>query len=27
VRQFFEQYNNETEKWDVWFDGRYVHKS
>ncbi len=24
VRQFFEQYNDETETWDVWFDGRYV---
>jgi hypothetical protein len=24
VRQFFEQYNNETESWDTWFDGRYV---
>lgn len=24
VRQFFEQYNNETEVWDVWFDGRYI---
>ena len=24
VRQFFEQYNEATENWDVWFDGRYV---
>jgi len=24
VRQFFEQYNDETEAWDSWFDGRYV---
>jgi hypothetical protein len=24
VRQFFEQYNDETEMWDPWFDGRYV---
>lgn len=24
VRQFFEQYNEDTERWDVWFDGRYV---
>ena len=26
VRQFFEQYNSETESWDVWFDGRYIKK-
>ncbi|PCJ23428.1 MAG: hypothetical protein COA96_11805 [SAR86 cluster bacterium] len=26
VRQFFEQYNDETESWDAWFDGRYVRK-
>ena len=26
VRQFFEQYNEETGRWDVWFDGRYVRK-
>lgn len=25
VRQFFEQYNEATSSWDVWFDGRYVH--
>ena len=24
VGQFFEQYNDETETWDAWFDGRYV---
>jgi hypothetical protein len=24
VRQFFEQYNDETEIWDPWFDGLYV---
>lgn len=23
VRQFFEQYNSETEAWQVWFDGLY----
>lgn len=23
VRQFFEQYNDETQSWDVWFDGKY----
>ncbi len=27
VRQFFEQYNDETEVWDSWFDGRYVPQS
>lgn len=26
VRQFFEQYNDETNSWDVWFDGHYVRK-
>lgn len=26
VRQFFEQYNDETKNWDTWFDGRYVRK-
>lgn len=26
VRQFFEQYNDETNNWDVWFEGRYVRK-
>lgn len=26
VRQFFEQYNAETDEWQVWFDGRYVRK-
>lgn len=26
VRQFFERYNDETENWDAWFEGRYVHK-
>jgi len=24
VRQFFEQFNNGTQQWEVWFDGRYV---
>ena len=24
VRQFFEQYNDETKAWDPWFDGLYV---
>jgi hypothetical protein len=24
VRQFFEQYNDETGMWETWFDGRYV---
>ena len=24
VRQFFEQYNPETESWNVWFDGKYI---
>lgn len=24
VRQFFEQFNEDTNSWDVWFDGRYV---
>ena len=24
VRQLFEQYNSDTQEWDVWFDGRYV---
>lgn len=24
VRQFFEQFNAETNVWDPWFDGRYV---
>ena len=27
VRQFFEQYNDETDTWDPWFDGRYVSHS
>jgi len=27
VRQFFEQYNDETGIWEVWFDGRYVRQS
>lgn len=27
VRQFFEQYNDETGMWEVWFDGRYVRQS
>jgi len=26
VRQFFEQKNAETNKWDVWFDGIYVRR-
>ncbi|MEX0964894.1 MAG: hypothetical protein WDZ52_12715 [Pseudohongiellaceae bacterium] len=26
VRQFFEQYNDDTRSWDVWFDGRYLRK-
>lgn len=26
VRQFFEQYNEESSSWDVWFDGLYVRK-
>lgn len=26
VRQYFELFNSETEKWAVWFDGRYVRK-
>ena len=24
VRQFFEQYDEDTQSWAVWFDGRYV---
>jgi len=24
VRQFFEQWNPQTETWDVWFDGKYT---
>lgn len=27
VRQFFEQYNKETETWDTWFEGFYTRKS
>ena len=27
MRQFFEQYNDETGMWEVWFDGRYVRQS
>lgn len=27
VRQFFEQYNHDSEEWAPWFDGRYVRKS
>ncbi|MDC1437180.1 hypothetical protein N8303_08075 [Gammaproteobacteria bacterium] len=27
VRQYFEQYNDETDAWDPWFDGRYVPQS
>lgn len=26
VRQFFEQYNHDSEEWFPWFDGRYVRK-
>ncbi|MCG8414999.1 MAG: hypothetical protein MI746_12340 [Pseudomonadales bacterium] len=26
VRQFFEQFNHDTEEWAPWFDGRYVRK-
>ena len=26
VRQFFEQYNHDSEVWEPWFDGRYVRK-
>lgn len=26
VRQFFEQYNEDSEVWEPWFDGRYVPK-
>jgi hypothetical protein len=26
VRQFFEQYNEETEAWDTWFEGFYTRK-
>lgn len=26
VRQFFEQYNHDSEAWDVWFDGIYKKK-
>jgi hypothetical protein len=26
VRQFFEQYNAETEAWDTWFEGFYTRK-
>ncbi len=26
VRQFFEQYNHDSEEWAPWFDGRYVRK-
>ena len=27
VRQFFEQYNEQTETWDTWFEGFYTRKS
>ncbi len=27
VRQFFEQFNHDTEEWAPWFDGRYVRKA
>ena len=27
VRQFFEQFNHDSEVWEPWFDGRYVRKS
>jgi len=27
VRQFFEQFDADSEEWQVWFDGRYVRKS
>jgi hypothetical protein len=27
VRQFFEQFNHDSEEWMPWFDGRYVRKS
>lgn len=27
VRQFFEQYNKETETWDTWFEGFYTRTS
>ncbi len=26
VRQFFEQYNHDSEQWDTWFDGLYKRK-
>jgi hypothetical protein len=26
VRQFFEQFNHDSEVWEPWFDGRYVRK-
>lgn len=26
VRQFFEQYNHDSQQWAPWFDGRYVRK-
>lgn len=26
VRQFFEQFNNDSQQWETWFDGRYVRK-
>lgn len=26
VRQFFEQYNHDSEVWEPWFDGRYVRR-
>lgn len=26
VRQFFEQFNHDSEVWEPWFDGRYVKK-
>ena len=26
VRQFFEQYNHDSNEWEPWFDGRYVRK-
>ena len=26
VRQFFEQFNHDSEQWAPWFDGRYVRK-
>ncbi len=27
VRQYFEQFNHDSEEWMPWFDGRYVRKS